>query len=455
MYRSFLALSLLFATALPAQEIWTVQQPGEMTTADFYLLENGSRTTGLLIGKKNSGSNDELLCFVMVTGYQWNPCPPGFTSFAGMSGAFITGAKYGSPSTLYAIRTEIQGMSSVTALVRTDAFLNNMIVLKVFNNDTEEMNGSLAILGDTIWAGTNDGKVLRSTDGGTTFETFTVTTDTEVGITYLHFTDAQNGYAAGGATKEEDTGEGTITTVLSKGGIWTTTDGGASWTAVKEGLPYSFLKVAPVTTGGGGDLTNVTWYAFYTDDESYSGGDVSKHVGVTSDNFATLTIAEPQANTGKTFGGFQAAGVDIIDGTDIWLGGVCNDFKACSIVSFDGGTTWLEMFMPADVGVSFMWSLKAQNFLDSKHGWAAGSVNTILRWGDPNEDLTEQPDTETPDDTVSDDTTTDDAPVADNGLSDADEGGMTDDVQNDTGGSDDSDALYGEEEPACGCSLVF
>lgn len=454
MYRSLSVLFFLFAAMLSAQEIWTVQQPGEMTTADFYLLENGSRTTGLLIGKKNSGSNDELLCYVMVTGYSWNPCPPGFTSFSGMSGAFIMGAKYGSPSALYAIRTEIQGMSSVTALVRTDAFVNNMIVLKVFDNNTEKANGALAVLGDTIWIGTDDGKVLRSQDGGNTFSPFTVTSDTEVELTYIDFKDPLHGYAASGSTKEEDTGEGKVTTVLSKGGIWTTADGGETWTALKENLPYAFLKVAPVT-GGGGDLTGVTWYAFYTDDESYSGGDVSKHVGVTTDNFATLTIAEPQANTGKTFGGFQAAGVDIIDGTDIWLGGVCNDFKACSVVSFDSGATWLEMFMPADVGVSFMWSLKAQNFIDSEHGWAAGSVNTILRWGDPNEDLTEQPDTETPDESVNDDT-----PATDDTPDQSDQSGLSDgsdlsDITDDDTLADDSDALYGEEEPACGCSLVF
>lgn len=456
MYRSLAVLVFFCAVTLPAQEIWTVQKPGEMTTADFYLLENGSRTTGLLIGKKNSGRNDELLCYFMANGYQWNPCPPGFTSFSGMSGAFITGARYGSPTSIYAIREELQGFSSVTALVRTDAFINNMIVLKVFNNDTEKVNGSLAILGDSVWLGTSDGKVLRSADGGNTFETFTVTSDTAVEIYYLNFIDAQKGYAAGGATKEEDTGEGKVTTVLEKGGVWTTDDGGASWTAVRENLPYFFMKVAPVTGSGGGDLTGVTWYAFYTDNDSYSGGDVSKHVGVSTDNFATLTIAQTQTNTGKKFDGFQAGGVDVIGGTDIWLGGICSDLKACSVVSFDGGTTWMEMFLPADVGVSFMWSIKAQNFIDSKHGWAAGSVNTILRWGDPNEDLTEQPDTETPDDTVTDDApVTDDTPVADTGKSDADEEGVTDALTTDTGNSDDSDALYGEEEPACGCSLVF
>lgn len=450
-----LVFSLLYCLTLSlfAQEIWTVQKQGEMTNADFYLLENGSRTTGLLIGKKNSGQNDELLCYVMTNGYQWNPCPLTFTSFSGMGGAFILGAKYASPTSLYAIRTEIKGFSSVTALVKTDAFLNNMIVLKVFNNDSEPVSGALAVNGNTIWVGRNDGKLFRSEDGGATFETFTVTNDTSVEIYQIEFTDALHGWAAGGATQEEDTGEGTVTTVLEKGGVWVTADGGETWTALRENLPYAFIKVYPIAVVP--DTTVMNWYAFYTDNESYNSSEVSKHVGFTTDGFATLTLAEPQANTGKKFNGFQAGGLNVIGGTDIWLGGLCNDFKACSVVSFDSGATWMEMFLPTNIGVSFMWSIKAQNFIDSKHGWAAASLNAILRWGDPNEDLTEEPDTETPDTaTFPDETTMPDETVSDETQADLDSSPTLDETVTDTAIAADNDTLAGEDPAGCGCSLV-
>ncbi len=448
-----LFFALLFSFEIFAQEIWTVQKMGELTTADFYLLENGSPTTGVLIGKKNSGQNDELLCYLMTNGYQWNPCPSSFTSFSGMGGAFILGARYASPTSLYAIRQEIKGFSGSTALVRTDAFLNNMIVLRMFNTDTEPVAGALAVIGSTVWVGSGDGRVFRSLDGGNTFETFTVTSDTGVEIYHLEFADALHGWAAGGATEEEDTGEGTIIKVLNKGGVWVTDNGGETWIAIKESLPYAFLKVYPIAPLP--DVSVTRWYAFYTDNDSYSNGEISKHVGVTTDGFATLSLAEPQANTGKKFNGFQAGGVNVIGGTDIWLGGTCNDFKACSLVSYDGGTSWMEMFLPTDVGVSFMWGIRAQNFLDSKHGWAATSVNAILRWGNPNEDFTEQPDTEMPDTVAPDTPAVDDTTLPDE-ESGADTGETSDETAADTTTSgDDSDALAGEEPLGCGCSLVW
>jgi len=450
-------LVVLFSGMLAAQVVWVVLQMGEMTSADFYLLENGSRTTGLLIGKKNSGQNDELVCSLMTNGYQWNPCPPGYTSFSGMGGAFILGAKYGSPTSVYAIRQEIQGFSSSTALIHTDAFLNNMIVHRMFNNDTEPVTGALAVIGSTIWVGRGDGKIFRSSDGGNTFETFTVTSDTKVEIYQIEFTDALHGWAAGGATEETDDPDNPgqqITHVLEKGGVWVTDDGGETWTAIKENLPYSFIKVYPVAPLA--DTSVTTWYAFYTDNASYAGREVSKHVGVTTDGFATLTLAEPQANTGKKFNGYQAGGVNVIGGTDIWLGGICTDFKACSLVSYDGGATWMEMFLPANVGVQFMWSIKAQSFLDSKHGWAATSVNAILRWGDPNEDLTEQPDTEVPDTAVPDTTVTDETTIPDEETG-ADTGETPDEttVTDTSATGDDSDALAGDEPLGCGCSVVY
>jgi len=429
-----------------------------MSTTDFYILENGSRTTGLLIGKKSGGSQgDELLCYVMTNGYQWNSCPPGFTNFSMAGGALIHGAKYASPTTLYAIRTEIKGFSAVTALVKTDAFLNNMIVLRVFNNDTEPVNGALAVNGNTIWIGRNDGKIFRSEDGGATFETFTITNDSAVEIYQIEFTDALHGWAAGGATQEEETGEGKKITVLSKGGVWITADGGETWTAIRESLPYAFIKVYPITLIP--DTTITKWYAYYVDNDSYDSGNVSAHVGATTDGFATLSIAEPQANTGKKFNGFQAGGLNVIGGTDIWLGGLCNDFKACSVVSFDGGATWMEMFLPTNIGVSFMWSIKAQNFIDSKHGWAATSVNAILRWGDPNEDFTEEPDTEQPDTGIPDTSIADETPspddVATDGVSEDDDSSLTpDETATDAATGDDSDGIIGEDPAGCGCSLV-
>ncbi len=441
-------------TSLCAQDMWLVKKMGEMTTADFYLMEIGSPLTGITIGKKNSGSNDELICFYMTNGEQWNPCPPNITHFAMGDSAFLLGAKYASATELYAIRTEIKGMSGTTALVKLDSNLFNMTVLKMFDNNTDTENGTMEVRGDTLWIGSTNGKIYKSIDGGNSFQTYTVTTDELVQIYFIRFWDDQNGYLAGGATEEGTDSMGqTVTTLLEKGGIWMTTDGGETWTALVENLPYAFIKVRDLTTLDGGDLPGGNWYAMYTDADSYSSsGTVTKHLGFTTDNFATIAEVSPTANTGRKFNGYDVGGIDFLSKKEFWLGGYATDFKACSMVTYDGGATWIEMFLPTQVaeGTNFMWGFKAQKFYDSHHGYAAGSLNTIFKYGDPNE-VYEQPDTEQPDESVTDDTTADTIVTDD---TTADNGTVTDDTAADTGATDDSDSLI-EEEPACGCSIVY
>ncbi len=396
LYLVITTLLLIWSALLQAGDVWTVKKMGEMTTADFYLLEIGSPQTGILIGKKNSGSNDELLCYFMTNGELWNPCPAAFTNFGASGGAMILGAKYDTPQSLYAIRTEIKGFSATTALVKVDSNFFNMQVLRMFDTKTDTPTGAIDALGTSVWVGTSNGKIFRSTDSGTTFDIHTITADDKTEIYYVKFIDQNKGYAAGGATEEtEDSMGGKVTTVLPKGGVWTTNDGGKTWTAVKEGMPYSFMKIMPVSGVTTGDISAGRWYAFYTDDKSYgSGGDVSKHLGITENGFGTLTEVSPTSNTNRKFNGFQAGGIDMVGDSELWLGGMCTDLKACSMVSYDSGKTWLEMFLPTAVaeGTNFMWSIKILAFLDSHHGYAAGSLNTIFKFGDPNEQYTELPD---------------------------------------------------------------
>ncbi len=452
----FAALSLLLLSfALGAQDIWMVKKMGELTTADFYLMEIGSPQTGITIGKKSSGGNDELICFYMTNGEQWNPCPANITNFSMSGGAFLLGAKYASATELYAVRTEVQGMSGTTALVKLDSNLFNMIVLKVFDNNTDTENGTIEVRGDTIWLGSTDGRIYKSTDGGNTFQTYTVTADDKVEIRFIRFWDDQNGYVAGGATEEGTDSMGqTVTTLLEKGGIWMTTDGGETWTALVENQPYEFLKVQDLVTLDGGNLPGGNWYALYTDADSYgSGGTVTKHLGLTTDNFATITEVSPTANTGRKFNGYDVGGIDFLGKKEFWLGGYATDFKACSMVTYDGGATWIEMFLPTQVaeGTNFMWGFKAQKFYDSHHGYAAGSLNTIFKYGDPNE-VYEQPDTEQPDDAVDHTPTADD--ISD--QSDLSDGSDPSDITDtDTGTADDSDTLLLEEGTACGCTLAY
>lgn len=448
-----LAVLMIFVTGgLLAEDVWMVKKMGEMTNADFYLLEAGSPKTGLLLGKKNNGGNDELQCFFMTDGELWNACPSYLTNFSMSGGAFLLGAKYSSPDSLYAIRTEIKGMTSSTALIKIDSFLTNMLVIKMFDqNDT--MNGTTEVLGNTIWLGTKNGKILKSTDGGQNFTPYTVTTDEKVEIYYIRFSDQNKGYAAGGATEEVDDPQspGQKTTgLLPKGGVWKTNDGGETWTALVENLEYGFIKIFPIGGVGFGDISTGRWYAMYTNQESYgAGGDVTKHIGVTDNNFATLTETDPVANTGRKFNGYQAYGMDLIGDKEVWLGGFCSDFKACSMVSKDGGGSWTEMFLPTAVaeGTNFMWSFRAQYFLDSRHGYAAGSLNTIFKFGDPNEDYTEIPDDSADEDTESAD---DDVVDADSKKAEADSV-----ATNDTQSAADDDVIEEDIAPACGCSVVY
>ncbi len=96
---------------------------------------------------------------------------------------------------------------------------------------------------NNVWIGTSAARVLRSTDGGETWQVATTPIPSgqpSAGIFSIAFKDARNGVIVGGDYKKE--GE-------ARDNVATTADGGRTWTLVKGPLPGGFRSAVAYAPG--------------------------------------------------------------------------------------------------------------------------------------------------------------------------------------------------------------
>ena len=115
-----------------------------------------------------------------------------------------------------------------------------------------------AIVGNSIWLGTDEGRVFRSTDRGQTWAVFTVTDRGE--LTQIIFRDQQNGLALSGD-------DGAINHLLLR-----TTDGGQTWSQVNYSGPLHGVSISAVPgtsqyVSVGGDYGNGDQGSSYSRDQ--------------------------------------------------------------------------------------------------------------------------------------------------------------------------------------------
>jgi photosystem II stability/assembly factor-like uncharacterized protein len=240
------------------------------------------------------------------------------------------------------------------------------------------------------WACGENGTILHTSDGGSTWETQTC--ETNLGIVNIRFVDTQNGWAICGST-----GLG--------GAILHTTNGGATWTTQVSGTTYSFFTplsaLSPLecwTADGYCDLMHTndggaTWTGrnicetapwpggwiygvFFVDaDQGWivGGGAWGPNAIMhTTDGAVSWSL-----QTGPTDGEFD--GIVSVDAQNSWIWGAGwwgNSSGGFICHTTNGGDTWT--LQQSDEP----YNLHELYFLDTTRGWGVGSGGTIVHTTD-------------------------------------------------------------------------
>ncbi|HPA58207.1 MAG TPA: hypothetical protein PLT70_12350, partial [bacterium] len=390
----FLVVASFFQ--ISADNMWINQRQSEFVTASGAFIHVGTKTKGYAMGTADDGQGGKSpYCFVMTDGFSWNDCSSNLTGKM----KFVMPARVLPNGKLVGVILEFQGFTTVSSFIVSNDMANFIPVYffdsKNPDDQTSAYGEALSVIGNTVWLGLKNGKIKKSTDLGKTFENIVVSSDTEMEMTVVKFSDTMNGIAAGGVVKEEmGTEGGTEYDVLSKGAIFRTTDGGSTWTPIVEGLEMFPEDVIETSSGR-------IYLQFYDDDAMNSVASTGQKLIVWSDdNFATFAGYSESFDIMVSSGTFSMGGVMDMDGgavDEIWIAGFCGtgfNFKPCTIDTTDGGQTWWERLV---IGAG---KLGPISVLDSNHVYIASSAKAMYKWGDPNEDMTE---TEVPDETVTPD----------------------------------------------------
>jgi len=359
---------------------------------------------------------------------------------------FVTPARVLPNGKLVGVIIEIQGFSQLSSFIVSDDMANFMPVYffdtKNKDDQTSAYGEALSVIGNTVWLGLKNGKIKRSKDLGATWENIVVSTDTEMEMSVVKFSDNMNGIAAGGVVNEEmGTEGGTEYDVLPKGAIYKTIDGGSTWTPIVENLEMFPEDVIETSSGR-------IFLQFFDDDAMNDSSSGQKPIVWSDDNFATFSGKSSSFDIPVPSGTFSMESVLDMDGgavDEIWIAGFCGsgfNFKPCTIDTTDGGQTWWERLV---IGAG---KLGPISVLDSNHVYIAAMSKAMYKWGDPNEDFTEPevPDeTEIPDENIEQ---PDDTETVDD-VSSVDESASTDEEE-----KNDEEELFDEVEVGCGCTMI-
>jgi len=212
---------------------------------------------------------------------------------------------------------------------------------------TERLRGVSAVSERVAWASGANSTVLRTVDGGETWQKLHVTTD-QLDFRDIDAIDAQTAYVMGA-------GNGPASR------IYKTTDGGKTWTLqFKNEDPKAFLDAMSFWDANHGiafgDSVDGQLYILTTDD----GGHVWSRVPASS---------LPAALENE--GAFAASGTNIaiLGKLQAWIGTGASA-KARVLRTADGGRTWQVSETPLAAGPSA--GIFSIAFRDAKHGVVAG-----------------------------------------------------------------------------------
>jgi photosystem II stability/assembly factor-like uncharacterized protein len=138
---------------------------------------------------------------------------------------------------------------------------------------------------DQVWIGTTASRVLRSSDGGRTWQIADapLATGTSAGIFSIAFRDALHGIVVGGDYRKESDAVDNVAI---------TSDGGATWTLVKEGGLSGFRSAVAWMNGSPG-----SWIAVGPSGVDQSLDDGRTWSALQSEGFDTVSVA-PRAGVG-------------------------------------------------------------------------------------------------------------------------------------------------------------
>ncbi|MGI6394459.1 MAG: hypothetical protein ACOX2F_07010 [bacterium] len=435
-------LVLMFFLQVFADNIWINQRPKEFGSASSSIIHVGTKTRGYTMGVADDGQGGKApYCFVMVDGMFWNNCSPNFTGQM----KFVTPARILPDGRLVGVIMEVQGFSVLSSFIVSDDLFNFMPVyfFDVKNRDDQPSTygRALSVVDNVVWLGLKNGKVKKSTDLGTTWENIVVTSDSEVEITVVKFRDSLNGIAAGGVVKEEIAAGGEQEKVVKeKGCIFQTADGGSTWTPIVEGLKMIPENVIVTSSG--------RIFLQYYDDKSIKSTSGQKSFVWSDDDFASFSGWDKSFEIQTASGTFSTGTIyDSDEGAvdEIWATGFCGsgvNYNPCTINTFDGGESWRDLIV---FGAGLLGPISV---LDSNHVYIAGGGRSIWKWGDPNEDFTEQ---EIPDETVVE---IPDETVETPDENKQEEGGQDED-NDDKDREETADDEIDEDEDDGGCSCSF
>lgn len=185
-------------------------------------------------------------------------------------------------------------------------------------------------------------RILRTINGGTSWDTvYTPSPLIQGWLSYMHFPDAQNGYAS-----------------VAHGTVYKTTNGGLNWTSISipGALPQLwtsgiFFLNAQTGFAGGGQAQPMAGQIFKTTNGGLNWQGVSSTFGIAKIQFTDNT-------NGYGLAANNTAGNGLLIRTD------------------DGGNSWSVFTTPLD-------SLNGMHFISATLGYAVGVRGRILRYGFP------------------------------------------------------------------------
>ena len=246
-----------------------------------------------------------------------------------------------------------------------------------FNADTSKFNASnisavgtnTAYIAEYFIAATGtSGRILKTTNGGTTWAVSSDTTTMFKGTNnfpdWVHFWNANNGIALG------DPNGNTAGGALNMFEIWRTNNGGTSWTRVADAN-------VPAPLSGEYGLTNsyTTWKGYI-----WSGTSDGARVYASADSGKTWTI-----NTGTIGLAGGITGLAFRDSLNGLLWGAASTTATVTTVmkTADGGATWSTVTTNSTVGTSYISTIpKTKGYMSVGLSGTASGVVTSVSYND-------------------------------------------------------------------------